>query len=236
MEAHRHFGKSASGALGSRRTAILVAGASALAAAALIYLFVTHYRKAAPVVVPQDITVLVAKQYIPAGTPQSELAAGGLLKPVHVPPSQVVAGALSDPAVVAGQATSVAVEAGQQITAADFSKSAATSSLTYYLKGDERGVGFTLDAQHGLTSYLQPGNTVDVMDVNSKSGSVKLLIKDVTVIANSGGIVVLRLTDKQALLVASGTTVNDSLWLTARPTVKGTNSIPAGEVGSVGQF
>lgn len=236
MEAHRHFGKSASGGMDGRRTAILVAGVSALAAAVLIYLFVTHYRKApAPVLVPQDVTVLMAKQYIPVGTPQSQLAAGGLLKPERVPPSQVVLGALSDPAAVAGQDTSVAIEAGQQVTAGDFSKTV-TNSITSYLKGDERGVGFTFDSQHGLTGFLQPNSTVDIMDVNSKSGNVKLLLKDVTVISNTSGLVVLRLTDKQALLVAAGTTGSNSLWLSLRPTIKATNSIQVGEVGSVGSF
>ncbi len=238
MEAHRHFGKSASGGQGlnNRKTAMLVAGVSALLAAVLIYLFVTHYHKTTPAIVaPQDSTVLVAKHAIPAGTPETQLAAGGLLAPTRVPQSQVVVGALSDPATVAGQATSVAIEAGQQITLSDFTKTP-VNSLTSYLKGDQRGVAFTLDDEHGLTTYLQPDSTVDVMDVDTATDHVKLLIKDVTIIANASGIVVLRLTDKQALVVAAATLGSNSLWLSMRPAVKATNSVPVGEVGSVGSF
>lgn len=231
MEASRHFGKSASGSRGSafsnRRTAILVAVVSALLAAILIYLFVSHYQKNTPVA-PPNSTVWVAKRYIPAGTPQSQIAAGGLLKPTQVPATQAVLGAITDPSVVAGQTTSVAIEAGQQVTVGDFTKTPA-NPITAYIKGDQRGVAFTLDAEHGLTSYLQPSDTVDIMAL--KGSSTELLLKNVTIIANSGGIVVLRLTDKQALIVTAASAA-DTLWLSMRPTINATSSIQVGAVGS----
>jgi Flp pilus assembly protein CpaB len=238
MEAHRHFGKSSAGGrnqgINNRKSAILVAAVSAVAAAAVIYLFVTHYRKApvAPVVVQND-TVWVASKTIPAGTPESQIAAAGLLKSTQVPVSQVVAGAITDPTTIAGASTSVAIVAGQQVTAADFSKST-VPTLTPFLKGDQRGVAFTLDSEHGLTGYLQPDSTVDVMATNGK-GSTELLVKDVTIIANSGGIVVLRLTDKQALLVTAATG-KYSLWFAMRPTVNATNSVQVGAVGTAGSI
>jgi Flp pilus assembly protein CpaB len=232
MEAHRHFGKSAGSSnkgLNNRTTQIFVAAVSALLAAALIYLFVTHYNKstAPPVVVP-DSTVWVASQTIPAGTPQSQVAAGGLIKSTQVPPSQVVPGAISNPSVVAGEATSVAIVAGQQVTAGDFARTQ-VNSITTFLKGDQRGVAFTLDSEHGLTSFLQPNDTVDIMAVSGASS--ELLVKDVTIIANNSGIVVLRLTDKQALLVTAATG-KDALWFSMRPTIKATNSVQVGAVGT----
>lgn len=236
MEAHRHFGKSALGGRGlkDRNTAILVAGASAVLAAALIYLFVTHYHKSAPVVVaPQDATVWVAKQPIPAGTSAAQIATDGLLKATQKPLSQVVPGALTSLSVVAGQSTAYAIAANDQATLGDFTRTA-VNSLTSYLKGAERGVAFNLDGEHGLTSYLQPNSTVDVMAVTS-SGASELLIKDVTIIANSNGLVVLRLTDKQALLVTAATT-KYSLWLAMRPTIHATNSVQVGSVGTVGNI
>lgn len=235
MEAHRHFGKSASGgkSLSNRNTAFLVAGISALLAAALIYLFVSHYHKNAPTVIaPQETTVWVAKQYIPVGTPQGQLAADNLLKPTHVPVSQAVLGALTDPSVVAGQATSVAIEAGQQVTAGDFTKTP-VNPITSYIKGDQRGVAFTMDSEHGLTGFLQPNDTVDIMAL--KGNSTELLMKDVTIIGNSGGLLILRLTDKQALIVTAAS-ANSTLWLSMRPTVNATNSVQVGAVGSVGQI
>jgi Flp pilus assembly protein CpaB len=218
--------------MNDRKTAFLVAGISAVLAAALIYLFVTHYDKKAPapVVVAQDSTVLVAKQAIPSGTPETQLVADGLLAPRHVPQSQVVAGALSDPSVVVGQATSVAIPVGQQLTLGDFTKTP-VNALTSYLKGDQRGVAFTLDNEHGLTSFLQPNSTVDIMAVTSTSS--QLLLKNVTIIENKGGLVVLRLTDKQALVVTAATT-NHTLWLAMRPTVNATSSVKVGTVGADG--
>jgi Flp pilus assembly protein CpaB len=237
MEAHRHFGKPATGSrskgLNNRSTAILVAAVFAVLAAALIYLFMTHYRKApAAPVVPQDATVWVASQYIPAGSPQNQIARDGLIKPTQVPVSQAVPGVLTNPSVVAGEATSVAIDAGQQVTTSDFARTP-TNSITGYLKGDQRGVAFTLDAEHGLTSYLQAPDTVDVMGVDGTAGASELLAKNVTIIASTAGLVVLRLTDKQALLVTAATG-KYSLWLTMRPTVKATNSVQVGAVGSVG--
>jgi Flp pilus assembly protein CpaB len=237
MEAHRHFGKSSSGSrnqgLKNRSTAVLVAAVSALLAAALIYLFVTHYHKAPPApVVVQNATVWEASQSIPAGTPQSQIAAGGLLKSTQVPTTQVVAGALTDPSVVAGEATAVPIVAGQQVTMGDFTKTP-VNSITPFIKGDQRGVAFTFDSEHGLTTWLQPNDTVDIMGLNTSADTTTLLAKDITIITNSAGLLVLRLTDKQALLVTAATT-KYTLWLTMRPTVKATNSVKVGTVGSLG--
>ena len=236
MEASRRFGKSASGsrnqALNNRRTAILVAVVSALLAAVLIYLFVSHYSKSQTVVSTPESTVWVAKHYIPAGTPQTQIAANGLLKPVQVPASQAVLGGLTDPTAVAGQATSVAIEAGQQVTLGDYTRTPA-NPITTFIKGDQRGVAFTLDTEHGLTSYLQPNDTVDIMAL--RGGSTELLMKDVTIIANSGGLVILRLTDKQSLIVTAASAV-DTLWLAMRPTINAKNSVQVGAVGSVGSI
>jgi Flp pilus assembly protein CpaB len=239
MEAHRHFGKPVSGSrnkgLNNRRTAILVAAVFAVLAAALIYLFVTHYRKApvAPVVVP-NVTVWKAAAAIPAGTPANQIIADNLMKPSQVPATQA-AGGISSSSAVAGDNTSVAISKGETLTATDFVRPTATSSLSGYLKGDQRGVAFTLDNEHGLTSYLQAPDTVDVMGVDPTAGASELLAKDVTIIANTAGLVVLRLTDKQALLVTAATG-KYSLWLTMRPTVKATNSVQVGAVGSVGSI
>lgn len=235
MEASRHFGKSGSSSKSGndRRTAVLVAGISALLAAALIYLFVTHYNKSTPkpIVVAQYSTVLEAKVAIPAGTPESQLVSGGMLVPTKVPQSQVVAGALSDPVLVAGEATSVAIPIGQQITAGDFTKTP-INAITPFLKGDQRGVAFSLDSEHGLTSYLQPNSTVDMMAVSG--GTSRLLLADVMIIANANGLVVMRLTDKQMLIVTAATDAGYSLWLAMRPTLNAKESVKVGSVGSLG--
>jgi Flp pilus assembly protein CpaB len=222
------IGKRPSGpSLNDRRTAVLIAVASAILAAALIYLFVSHYHKAgssAPVA-PASATVFVAKQYIPAGVPESTVVAEGLLKSKQIPATAAIVGAITDPSVLTGEVSAAPIAAGQQITAADFSH--ATVSIAAYLKGDERAVAFSLDATHGLTAYLKPGNTVDVMALNA--GKAEVIAQNVTVIANANGDVILRLSDKQALQLSSATGVA-SLWLTLRPAAGATDSVKVGTV------
>ena len=62
------------------------------------------------------------------------------------------------------------------------------------------------------------------------NGSSTLLLQNVPVLSNAGGLVVLRLTDRQALLITAATGTY-SLWLTLRPSLKGTDSVQVGSVG-----
>ena len=82
MEASRFGIGGSSQGLSSRRNAILVAVLSAVLAAALIYLFVSHYKKnAAPqVITPPASTVWVTTRAIPAGTPEADIALQGYFK------------------------------------------------------------------------------------------------------------------------------------------------------------
>lgn len=232
MEANRHFGKLGLGGRGlsSRRNSAVIAAVSAVLAAALIYLFVTHYNKntAPPVAAPIQATVWVATHAIPQGTPESAIAADGYFKPTHVPSTQVTGGAILDPSQVVGMVTSTAIDAGQQVTAADFVRSAAV--LPEYLKGAQRAVAFSFDAEHGLSSWLATGDTVDIM-LLKKSGQSELIGQNVSVLENAQGLVVLKLTDKQALLMTSFSN-QGSFWLSLRPSIKATDSIKLYSIGS----
>jgi Flp pilus assembly protein CpaB len=225
MEASRHFGKLGIGGRSqgpsSRKNAILVAVLSAVLAAALIYLFVTHYKKNATpqVVTAPPATVWVATHAILQGTPESEVAAQGYFKPTQVAATSVMAGAITDPALVAGEVAQSTIAAGQQITATDFAKGPVLASA---LKGNQRAVAFSFDTEHGITSWLAVGDTVDVMLLHKNKS--ELIDQNVTVLENEGGLVVLKLTDKQALLL-TGFTQQGSLWLSLRPALKASNSI-----------
>ena len=224
------FAKSGSGgrSLGSanRRNSIVVAVLSAVLAAALIFLFVSHYKKTPAPSAPVQATVWVATQNIPRGTPEPEAAAQGLIKSKIVPAKQVVAGAISDPSVITAEAAAVPLVAGQQLTATDFT--ATSNTLSEDLTGSQRAVAFSLDSEHGLTSFLAQGNTVDIMGLSG--GSSTMLLQNVPILSNSGGLVVLRLTDRQALLITAATGQN-SLWLTLRPSLKASDSVQVGSVG-----
>lgn len=210
--------------LTSRRGAITVAAISALLAAVLIYLFVQHYRQAPVVAPPADATVFIAAKYIPAGTPATTIATGGFLKRTEVPVAQAIAGAITDPSLIAGEVSTQAVAAGQQASLGDFSKTAV--SVGAYLNGTARAIAVPLDASHGLTAYLAPGATVDVM-VNTGSKTL-VLAQNVSVLANTGGDVVLNVTDKQALAMATASD-NNKIWLTLRPSTGAKQSVKIGD-------
>lgn len=211
--------------LNSRGGALLIAVACAALAGLLIYLFVSHYNKKAAAPPPASVTVFEATRYIPRGTPQASVAAENLLKPVQVPAAQVVLGAITDPSEIVGEVSAGSIAAGQQVTAADFSHASIT--LSSYLTGDQRAIAFSLDATHGLTAYIAVGDTVDMMA--QSGGRTEMVAQNVPVLANAGGDVVIRVTDKQALKLAADTGVA-SLWLTLRPASGAKESVKLGTV------
>jgi Flp pilus assembly protein CpaB len=228
MEAKGHsgrFGSRRSGQISNRRTQVLIAVVSAVLAAVLIYLFVSHDKNTSAPVAPAQTTVLVARKYIPAGVPSSTVVSEGLVKPQQVLVTQAATGAVSDASLLSGQVSAAPIAAGQQITVSDFSHDNPTISA--YLTRNERAVAFSLDATHGLTSYLQAGNTVDIMGVDGSKS--EMLAQNVSVIANANGDVVVRLSDKQALQLTSATGVS-SLWLTLRPAAGAKDSVKVGTV------
>jgi Flp pilus assembly protein CpaB len=231
MEAHRYSlnaGSSGRSLLANRRNSVIIAVLSAIVAGVLIYLFVSHYKKTPPPAAPVMTTVWEAKQLIPQGTPASAIAANGLLKPVQVPVGQVGVGAIPSPAAITSEVTTQAISAGQQVLSSEFTKP--LTAFAGSLGANQRAVAFSFDTEHGLTSYLQAGNDVDVMDL-SGAGQSTLIAQNIPVLANTGGIVVLRLTDRQALLVTAATG-KGSLWLSLRPSIKAKDSIQVGAVGS----
>ncbi|HZV27363.1 MAG TPA: Flp pilus assembly protein CpaB [Acidothermaceae bacterium] len=211
--------------LNSRGGALLIAVACAALAGLLIYLFVSHYNKKAATPPPASVTVFEATRYIPRGTPQASVAAENLLKPVQVSAAHAVLGAISDPSEIVGEVSTGGITAGQQVTAADFSH--ANITLSSYLTGDQRAIAFSLDATHGLTAYIAEGDTVDIMA--QSGGRTEIVAQNVPVLANAGGDVVVRVTDKQALKLAADTGVA-SLWLTLRPGSGAKESVKLGTV------
>lgn len=216
--------------LATRRGAILVAALAALLAGVLGYAFVQHYKgsSSTPVTAaaPANVDVFEAAKYIPAGTPESTIASEGLLKRIQVPSTQAVAGAIDDPSVIAGEVSARSLAPGEQVSATDFTH--ANVTIGAYLTGTQRAISIPLSPSQGLTSYLQEGNTVDIMaDDNDVT---KVLVQNVTVLANSGGDVVLRVTDKQALSVAAASD-NAKVWLTLRPPTDAQQSVTVGSSG-----
>lgn len=234
MEAHGHTPKLGSKlspqGFGGRQGSIMIALLAAVLAAALIYVFVSHYHKTT-VLPPATATVFVARQPIPAGMSERQIASENLLKPEQLPLTQILTGAISDPSAVTGENTTTAIAVGQQITATDFARGSA--SLATLLRGDQRAVAISIDPAHGLTAYLAQGNTVDVM-VQELNGSSGVLFQSVEVLANQGGDIVLKLADHQVLQLADALQDKFTIWLAMRPARNSTNSVRVGTVVKLG--
>jgi Flp pilus assembly protein CpaB len=225
MEASGRFGKVGSGRSSqglSRNGSVLVALIAALIAGGLIYLFVSHYHKSSPPAAPTTATVFVAKQYIPAGTPETDVISGNLLKSEVVPATQVIAGAISDPSAITGEVASASIAAGQQVTLTDFTH--ANVTISAYLSGDYRAIGLPIDSVHGLTADIGVGSKIDVVATGA-GGSVELF-ENITVLANATSYVVLKLTQKQILELTNTEEKGLTIWFELRPLTGATDPIP----------
>jgi Flp pilus assembly protein CpaB len=160
---------------------------------------------------------------------EQQIASAGLLRPKEIPISQAIAGVISDPSQITGTVTSSAIAAGQQITLSDFAHGSGSIATMY--TGAERAVAISIDPAHGLTSYLVPDDTVDI--ITQGKGGTAVLFQNITVLANQGGDVVLELTDKQALLLGDALELNLQIWLELRPATGATDSVKLGTVEKV---
>ena len=143
----------------TRRGTLIAALLIALLAGASILLYLNSYRdslKAQGALV----TVLVAKQTIPKGTAGSVVASKDLYTVTTIRESQLLEGAMSDPATLRDKVATREIFEGAQLTAADFA--AGGDSLAAQLTDRERIVSIPLDAAHGLIGGIEPGNRVDV--------------------------------------------------------------------------
>ena len=143
----------------TRRGTLIAALLIALLAGASILLYLNSYRdslKAQGALV----TVLVAKQTIPKGTSGSVVAAKDLYTVTTIRESQLLEGAISDPATLRDKVATREIFEGAQLTAADFG--AAGDSLAAQLTDRQRIVSVPLDSAHGLIDGIEAGNRVDV--------------------------------------------------------------------------
>lgn len=104
--------------------------------------------------------VLVAKSLIPKGTSGDVIASQELAVATTFDDDQVKAGAIGDPAALAGLTAKADIYPGQQITTGDFEST--DGSLAGKLSGDQRGIAVPVDKTHGLIGDVSAGDRVDV--------------------------------------------------------------------------
>jgi len=210
-----------SGRMSSRGWAIALGIGAIVLAAILLVVYLDRYRarvggRNAPT------PVLVAKQYIPAGTPGNLVASGPMYAPTTLPRKEVEVGAISDPQYLAGRAASAEIFPGQQFTATDFA-TADTASVDSQITGTQRALSISIDQVHGSLSQIQPGDSVDIY--TAVAGVVKLFRPNVKVLTiptipgpTGSSNLILRMETKDAATFAYAAD-NTQLWFVIRPVV-----------------
>jgi Flp pilus assembly protein CpaB len=228
----------------TRRGTLIVALLIALVAGASIMLYLNSYRDSLEAQ-GALVTVLVAKDTIPKGTAGSVVAAKDLYTVTTIRESQLLEGAMSDPATLRDRVATREIFEGAQLTAVDFG--AAGDSLAAQLTDRQRIVSVPFDSAHGLIDGIEPGNRVDVyagfnviplgadgrpIEGGQARPMLRLILSDVPVLAigeKASGTgttnVSLGVDDIQAAKVAFASD-NGKLWLALRPSAGAKASRP----------
>jgi Flp pilus assembly protein CpaB len=228
----------------TRRGTLIVALLIALLAGASIMLYLNSYRDSLQAQ-GALVTVLVAKDTIPKGTAGSVVAAKDLYTVTTIRESQLLEGAMSDPATLRDKVATREIFEGAQLTAVDFG--AAGDSLAAQLTDRQRIVSVPFDSAHGLIDGLEPGNRVDVyagfnviplgadgrpIDGGQARPMLRLILSDVPVLAigekpSGAGTtnVSLGVDDVDAAQLAFASD-NGKLWLALRPSAGAKASRP----------
>jgi Flp pilus assembly protein CpaB len=230
----------------TRRGSVYMAVVAALLAGLAILVYLNRYRQNIQSGTT-PVTVLIARQTIPKGTPGSIVATKRLFTATTIRESQLRDGAFSDSSSLAGRIATKEIAPGSQLTAAEFSTS--SSQLAATLTNHERIVSIPLDQAHGLSGDVEVGNHVDVYGlynvigvgpngIPTNGGSsvpvLKMIVPNVPVVAidaGRGGLgsrtsnLSLKVSDVEAGKITF-TSDSGKLWLALRPSVGGKTAKP----------
>jgi Flp pilus assembly protein CpaB len=213
-------------ALSTRRGTLMIGGAAAVLAAIILVVYLKNYRSSVDASNATD-AVLVAKNMIQKGAPGNFVAADRQYQVTSIRAKELQTGAISDPGTLRGLVAAHDIYPGQQLTTSDF-VAAAPGALQTNLSGDQRAIAIPVDAAHGMSGQLAPGDHVDVYAGLNQSGMIggarpviKLLMENALVLrtATTGapvGAVVLRGRGPQTAALAFAAD-NGKIWLVLRP-------------------
>jgi Flp pilus assembly protein CpaB len=223
------------GMLGTPRRTITAGIVALVLAAILLFVYLSHYRSSVKGS-SADVPVLVAKKFIPKGTPALVAANKGLYAPTGIPKAYLKTDAVTDPAVFSGMVAVDNISPGQQLTLADFAVTATSSTFSASpdLTGTWRAISIALDSTHGISPQAQTGDHVDVyVQVNTTMG---LLLSNVLVLAApnqaaagttapTSGNYIFRVPTSYAPRFAYAAQ-NNTIWLALRPQNKPSTTHP----------
>jgi Flp pilus assembly protein CpaB len=196
----------------TRQGTILLGVIAAIIAAIALIVYLNHYRGGAA----NTTQVLVAERLIQKGTEGDVIrTTAGIYKLTPFAKDQVKAGAIADPAELAGKVTLTDIAGGQQMTASDFGPAA--DSVATQLHRNERAVVIPLGSPQTVDGQIAGGSHVDVWV--AMNGANHLLFQNMYVLGLNGENATLEATNPQeagTLIQASQTA---QIWLVLRPTV-----------------
>jgi Flp pilus assembly protein CpaB len=209
----------------TRRGSLIVGAAAAIVAGVILLVYLHAYRNSLNSSA-SNVSVLVAKNLIPKGTPGDIVASGDQFQVAELPKGQLQAGALTDPAALSGRIAVADIYPNQQLTANYFAY-ATPGSLQTKITGEDRAISVSMDSTHGMVGQIGAGDHIDIyVGVNriGPSGAqpvIKLMMSDVTVLkaplaGGSGIYTLLAASSKQAATLAFAAD-NGRLWFVLRP-------------------
>lgn len=219
--------------INTRGGTAMLAVVTAIAAAALVLVYVNRYR-AGVQADATPATVLVAQHAIAKGTAGEVILSRSLFGTERLRGDETLSGAFVDASALRGKVATRDIAAGEQLTAAAFGSG--VSTLSAKLTGTQRAIAVPIDSARGLIGRIEAGDHVDVLAGFNVQGAltglgrpvVKLVLQNVPVLAitNRGttstsattqsATVTLQVTDLQAAKLAY-TTDNGKLWFVLRP-------------------
>jgi pilus assembly protein CpaB len=149
---------------GSSRALLLLALASGLVAAVLVFVAVNSSDddSTTPASPAGDVTaVVVASQDISAG---SEITAE-MVKSVDVPVSLVVKNAITDSELVVGETARFPISEGEQLVKASFGAQSEEDALAYVVPKGKRAISLSVEEVTAVGGLLRSGDRVDVIAV-----------------------------------------------------------------------
>jgi len=197
----------------SRGGTVVIGGLAALAAAALLLVYLAKYRDSLNNS-NESVTVLVATRLIPEGTPGSQVASQHWYKQDEVQRRDLQDGAITAPSQISGKIAGSDVFPGTQLTTTEFA-SAPDNSASIKLTGEQRAVAIPLD-KNGIPK--QGAQQRPVMKVIAQDVQV-LFVPSATSSTDStptNGSIVVKLPDPNTASQVSFAADNGKIWLTVR--------------------
>lgn len=163
----------------TRRTVLLfLALLVAALGTAAVFVYVNGINKRA-IANQQPVRVLVAKQFIPLGTPVSSASASGAFFLRSYPKDLVPVGSIANTAGIASDVAITAIYPGQQIVTAEFGPPGAASALP--IPGHSLAISVQFNDPNRVAGFVQPGSYVAVFDtVSGTSGTGAAAAQPVT--------------------------------------------------------